>query len=573
VTGPVEPDEEPGSVRPLRNTLSQLRLRELLAEVQDRVEQIVKGRDRLDGLVDAMLVVTSGLDLDSTLRTIVHTAIELIDARYGALGVRGTDHELIEFIYEGIDEPAREKIGPLPQGRGVLGVLIDEPTPIRLDHIDDHPASVGFPPNHPPMRTFLGVPVRIRDEVYGNLYLTEKATGLPFSEDDEVLAQALAAAAGIAIDNARLYEQSQTRQQWIEATRDIATQLLAGTDPARVFRLVADEALKLTDAEVAVVAVPASDDIPSADIRELVVVEIASAQGTPAAQPIPIGGTSIGEAFLRRTPGRLDLIDVELGVLEHAGPALVLPLRAADTVAGVVITLRQKGAQPFTEEQLDMMAAFADQAAVAWQLASTQRQMRELDVLTDRDRIARDLHDHVIQRLFAVGLALQGTIPRARSSEVQRRLGDSVDDLQGVIQEIRTAIFDLHGAPTETTRLRQRLDDAIAQFATPEVRTTVQFIGPLSVVDAALADHAEAVVREAVSNVIRHAGATELSLSVRVENDLCIEVCDNGHGITGPITESGLSNLRERAEAVGGGLTIEDAAGGGTVLRWSAPLP
>ena len=137
VTGPVDPDEEPGRVRPLRNTLSQLHLRELLTEVQDRVEQIVKGRDRLDGLVDAMLVVTSGLDLDSTLRTIVHTAIELIDARYGALGVRGTDHELIEFIYEGIDEPTRKKIGPLPQGRGVLGVLIDEPTPIRLDHIDE----------------------------------------------------------------------------------------------------------------------------------------------------------------------------------------------------------------------------------------------------------------------------------------------------------------------------------------------------------------------------------------------------------------------------------------------------
>jgi two-component system, NarL family, sensor histidine kinase DevS len=238
-----------------------------------------------------------------------------------------------------------------------------------------------------------------------------------------------------------------------------------------------------------------------------------------------------------------------------------------------VITLRQKGAQPFTEEQLDMMAAFADQAAVAWQLASTQRRMRELDVLTDRDRIARDLHDHVIQRLFAVGLALQGTIPRARPTEVQRRLGDSVDDLQGVIQEIRTAIFDGYGATTETTRLRQRLDEAIAQFASSEVRTTVQFIGPLSVVDAALADHAEAVVREAVSNVIRHADATALSITVKVEDDLCIEVSDTGHGITGPITESGLSNLRERAEAVGGAFTIEDAAGGGTVLRWSAPLP
>jgi two-component system, NarL family, sensor histidine kinase DevS len=572
VTDPVGAGRDDGPP-PQRNTLSALHLRELLSEVQDRVEQIVGGRDRLDGLVAAMLVVTSGLELAVTLRTIVHTAIELIDARYGALGVRGTDHELIEFIYEGIDEDTRDKIGPLPQGRGVLGVLIDEPTPIRLDHIDDHLASVGFPPNHPPMRTFLGVPVRIRDEVYGNLYLTEKANGLPFSEDDEVLAQALAAAAGIAIDNARLYEQSQTRQRWIEATRDIATQLLAGADPARVFGLIADETLKLTGADVAVVAVPADDDVPPAEVTELVIVEIAAARGTPvAAHPVSVSKTSVGEAFLQRIPRRLDLIDVELGVLDQAGPALVLPLRAADTVAGVVIALRQRGAQPFTDEQLDMMAAFADQAAVAWQLASTQRRMRELDVLTDRDRIARDLHDHVIQRLFAVGLALQGAIPRASPVEVQQRLTDSVDDLQSVIQKIRTSIFDLHGA-TETTRLRRRLDEAVAQFAAADVRVTVQFIGPLSVVDATLADHAEAVVREAVSNAVRHAEATTLNIRVKVEDELTIEVSDNGRGMISPANESGLRNLRQRAEDVGGEFTVGTAPGGGTALRWSAPLP
>ncbi|MDT5397979.1 MAG: hypothetical protein QOK33_1210 [Mycobacterium sp.] len=572
MTDPVGAGRDDGPP-PQRNTLSALHLRELLSEVQDRVEQIVGGRDRLDGLVAAMLVVTSGLELAVTLRTIVHTAIELIDARYGALGVRGTDHELIEFIYEGIDEDTRDKIGPLPQGRGVLGVLIDEPTPIRLDHIDDHLASVGFPPNHPPMRTFLGVPVRIRDEVYGNLYLTEKANGLPFSEDDEVLAQALAAAAGIAIDNARLYEQSQTRQRWIEATRDIATQLLAGADPARVFGLIADETLKLTGADVAVVAVPADDDVPPAEVTELVIVEIAAARGTPvAAHPVSVSKTSVGEAFLQRIPRRLDLIDVELGVLDQAGPALVLPLRAADTVAGVVIALRQRGAQPFTDEQLDMMAAFADQAAVAWQLASTQRRMRELDVLTDRDRIARDLHDHVIQRLFAVGLALQGAIPRASPVEVQQRLTDSVDDLQSVIQKIRTSIFDLHGA-TETTRLRRRLDEAVAQFAAADVRVTVQFIGPLSVVDATLADHAEAVVREAVSNAVRHAEATTLNIRVKVEDELTIEVSDNGRGMISPANESGLRNLHQRAEDVGGEFTVGTAPGGGTALRWSAPLP
>jgi len=249
-----------------------------------------------------------------------------------------------------------------------------------------------------------------------------------------------------------------------------------------------------------------------------------------------------------------------------------LPLRATDTVAGVLVALRPKGAQPFTSEELDMMAAFADQAALAWQLASTQRQMRELSILTDRDRIARDLHDHVIQRLFAVGLALQGTIPRARMPEVKDRLTACVDDLQEVIQEIRTAIFDLHGASSGATRLRQRLDEAIAQFASPEVRTTTQFVGPLSVVDPTLADHAEAVVREAVSNAIRHGRATTLSVSVTVKDDLLIEVVDNGVGISGEITGSGLVNLEKRALDAGGMFAIDSVPNGGTTLRWSAPL-
>jgi two-component system, NarL family, sensor histidine kinase DevS len=571
VTDPVESGAET-SMPPLRDTLSQLRLRELLTEVQDRVEQIVEGRDRLDGLLDAMLVVTSGLELDETLRTIVHTAIQLVDAQYGALGVRGHDHELVEFIYEGIDQEMRDKIGHLPEGRGVLGVLIDDPKPIRLDNIAHHAASVGFPPNHPPMRTFLGVPVRIRDEVFGNLYLTEKANGQPFSEDDEVLVYALAAAAGIAIDNARLYEKSKTRQSWIEATRDIGTELLSGTDPARVFRLVAEESRSLSGAEQTLVAVPADPDLPTSEVDELIVTAICGDGPATELRSIPVEGTSIGEAFAQRVPGRLDRFELSPGEKVGAGPALVLPLRATDAIAGVLVALRSEGAQPFSDEQLDIMAAFAEQAALAWQLASTQRQMRELSILTDRDRIARDLHDHVIQRLFAVGLSLQGAIPRARVPEVQQRLSDCVDDLQEVIQEIRTAIFDLHGSSSGTTRLRQRVDEAIAQFASPEVRTTTQFVGPLSVVDVTLADHAEAVVREAVSNAIRHGKATTLSVSVTVGDELAIEVVDNGEGISGEITGSGLANLQKRAQEVGGSFTIETVAKGGTTLRWSAPL-
>ncbi|MGB8403886.1 MAG: GAF domain-containing sensor histidine kinase [Mycobacterium sp.] len=563
---------EDGGEHPLRAPLPGLRLRELLSEVQQRVEQIIEGRDRLDGLVEAMLTVTSGLELDETLRTIVHTAIELIDARYGALGVRGSEHELVEFIYEGIDEVTRQKIGPLPQGHGVLGLLIDEPKPIRLEDIRTHPSSVGFPDNHPPMRTFLGVPVRIRDEVFGNLYLSEKVSGQPFSEDDEVLAQALAAAASIAIENARLYDQSQRRRAWIESTRDIGTALLSGTEPALVFRLIAEQARSLTDANAALVAVPDQDDAPSNEVTELQIVDIVGDLRTTSLQ-IAVTDGPIGNAFHQRIPSRCAAADLATAIAPDMEHVLALPLRTTETVLGVLILLRRTERQPFTDDQLDMMAAFADQAALAWQLAATQRQMRELDVLADRDRIARDLHDHVIQRLFAVGLTLQGAIPRAGSSDVQRRITECVDQLQDVITEIRTTIFDLHSNAAGNTRLRQRIDAAVAAFSSSELHTAIRYDGPLSVIEPELADHAEAVVREAVSNAVRHGHATAITITVSVHNDLSIEVTDNGEGLSDGITESGLANLRHRAHESGGDMTVEPANDRGTVLRWWAPLP
>ncbi|COV96295.1 histidine kinase response regulator [Mycobacterium tuberculosis] len=572
MTHPDRANVNPGSP-PLRETLSQLRLRELLLEVQDRIEQIVEGRDRLDGLIDAILAITSGLKLDATLRAIVHTAAELVDARYGALGVRGYDHRLVEFVYEGIDEETRHLIGSLPEGRGVLGALIEEPKPIRLDDISRHPASVGFPLHHPPMRTFLGVPVRIRDEVFGNLYLTEKADGQPFSDDDEVLVQALAAAAGIAVDNARLFEESRTREAWIEATRDIGTQMLAGADPAMVFRLIAEEALTLMAGAATLVAVPLDDEAPACEVDDLVIVEVAG-EISPAVKQmtVAVSGTSIGGVFHDRTPRRFDRLFLAVDGPVEPGPALVLPLRAADTVAGVLVALRSADEQPFSDKQLDMMAAFADQAALAWRLATAQRQMREVEILTDRDRIARDLHDHVIQRLFAVGLTLQGAAPRARVPAVRESIYSSIDDLQEIIQEIRSAIFDLHAGPSRATGLRHRLDKVIDQLAIPALHTTVQYTGPLSVVDTVLANHAEAVLREAVSNAVRHANATSLAINVSVEDDVRVEVVDDGVGISGDITESGLRNLRQRADDAGGEFTVENMPTGGTLLRWSAPL-
>ncbi len=563
-------DEPNTSVGPVRQTLSRLRLRELLAEVQDRVELIVEGRDRLDGLMEAMLVVTSGLELDATLRSIVHSATELVDARYGALEVHGNDRRVLQFVHEGIDDDTVRRIGGVPQGHGIIGLLIHDPKPLRLEDISEHPASVGFPPHHPPMRSFLGVPVRVRDESFGTLYLADKTTGKPFSDDDEVLVRALAAAAGIAIANARLYEQAKARGSWIEATRDIATELLAGTEPASVFRLVAEEAVKLTGADGALVAIPVDENAPAANADELLVIETVGGLAAHAiGRTLPVAGTSLAEVFAQSAPRRVHAITVD-GI--DAESALALPLQASDTIAGVVVVLHQDGAA-FTDEHLEMMAAFADQAALAWQLASSQRRTRQLDVVTERDRIARELHDHVIQRLFAIGLTVQGAVSRARDADVQRRLAEAVDDLQAVIQEIQTTIFDLHAAPHGASRLRQRVDQAIADLVGTRFRIAVQYVGPLSVVDGALADQAEAVVRAALRNAAGRTGVTTVTVRVSVVDDLRIEVSDDGEYAAGEGAGGELPDLRRRAAESGGELTIESSPDAeGTVLRWSAPL-
>ncbi len=576
-SGPGDPGQSP-----VLETLSQLRLRELLAEVQERIAEIVGVRDQMDRLIEAMLVVTAGLDLDNTLRTIVHTAIELVDAGYGALGVRETEQDslqLAEFVYEGIDDRTRVQIGDLPRGHGVLGVLIQDPKPIRLRDLSTHPASVGFPANHPPMHTFLGVPVMVRDEVFGNLYLTEKAGGQEFTEDDEVVVQALAAAAGTAVANARLYEQSRIRQQWLEATQDVATELLAGTEPGEVLELVADRALRLTRSAVVFLALPEDPAVPRDEVTELLVV---AAAGTGSeklpGQRIPITGSHSGTAFRtgRVVGGEQLMFQPEFDGSAEYGPALVLPLRAEHAVIGVLVTLRPLGARPLDAAAQAMITSFSDQAALALQLAATQRRMRELDVLSDRDRIARDLHDHVIQRLFAVGLSLQGTAKRAGTPEVAAKLTETIQDIQSIVQEIRHSIFDLHSSTAaDAPTLRKRLHAVIAEMtADTGLRTTVRLAGPVSVLAPPLSEDVEAVLREGLSNVVRHAAASTVSVQLAVGDDVTIAITDDGTGIPGESPRlSGLANLAARAEQAGGSFEIRRNDLNGTVLRWSAPLP
>lgn len=568
-----EPDR--GRLEPqLRDTLSQLRLRELLGGVQERIERMIGTRDQMDGLLEAVLAVSSGLELDATLRRIVHAAITLVDARYGALGVRGHDGILTEFVYDGIHDEQRELIGHLPEGKGLLGLLFEKPEPLRLDDISTHPASVGFPANHPPMHSFLGVPVLVRGEVFGNLYLTEKADGKSFTEDDEVVVKALAAAAGIAIENARLYEEARVQQGWLEANGKISTELLAGTEPEQVLWLIARRARELTKSDDTLLAVPDDPEAPAVEVQDLnIMVTVGPTAERVNGRSIPVHDSTAGKAFNTSTPYRVD----ELAYMyddAQFGPALVLPLRAADSVSGVLVTTRKPGATPFTDQQLSVAASFADQAALAVRLAQSQQQRHELDVLADRDRIARDLHDHVIQRLFAVGLALQSTLPRVRVPEVRSRLLRTVDDLQDIVRDIRTTIFDLHSGAEGTASLRERLSHAVTDLtANTELHTTVRMSGPLGVVDSELSDHAEAVVREAMSNVVRHAKADSVALTVSVGDDLTIAVTDDGTGIPDVVARSGLHNLAERAQSAGGALRIEAPNAGGTRLVWSVPIP
>ncbi len=552
--------------------LEHLGLDDLLVEIRERIAAIVTGaRGRVDALLDAVISVSAGLDLDVTLRRIVRAASDLLDARYGALGVLGPDGMLTEFVYDGIDDTTRDLIGPLPTGHGVLGVVIEEAKPLRLANISAHPASAGFPPHHPPMKTFLGVPVEVRGEVYGRLYLTEKSGGREFTEDDEVVVRALASAAGIAIDNARLYSQARLRERWLEAAGEVRTSLLTSDDPRDALHLVAAHAAELVDADLALIAVPEQfDDDP---VELYVTAGVGEAVDRLMDVPIPLNASTSGEVF--RSGIARNVVRLSHDVGADAGPALVLPLRGRNATLGVLVLARNVGGSVFDDAQTDPAALFADQAALALEQAEVRAGQHELELVADRDRIARDLHDHVIQRLFAVGLAMQGTHRRAaRLPDVAQRIDNHIDQLQEVIQDIRTVIFDLHRLGPGQPSLRTTIRDAVAQLTSDTaLRVSVRTSGPLDVVPLDIAENAEAVVREAVSNAVRHAHAHALIVTVSVVDDLVVEVVDDGVGIPDIAGRSGLVGLADRARAVGGEFEVSSPDAGGTRLVWSAPLP
>ena len=541
-------------------------------------DEMLVGRDRREILLRVIVDIASDLDLDATLKRIVTGAMELTGARFGALGVRGPDDTLISFVHAGIDEVAVNTIGHHPVGKGVLGLLLSRSGSLRLDDLTAHPAAVGFPEHHPSMDALLAVPIIIRQNVFGSLYLTEPTSRAAFSDADETAVRELASAAAVAIDNARLFDRVRSAARWTEASRMITMALLSAVDLHARLQLIVARACELTEAEQAIVLVPSEADLP---VDEVDILVVSTAVGLYAdevlGQWVPVEGSTTGAVFRSGTPVITAAFGHPPQAFTDAGrrPAIVMPLRSEHTVLGVIAVARNSDQPPFDAEHLDLMSDFADHAAMALTLASALEHARYLTVLADRERIGHDLHDHVIQRLFAVGLDLQGTIARSRSSEITDRLNRTVTDLQTTIEDIRTTIFELHSTGRQRIGFRQRIQAAVADLTeNGAVVTTLRMSGPMSVIGDDLAGHAESVILEAVSNAVRHSGATQLTVEVAVADELDIMVTDDGCGISADNgRRSGLANMASRAEQIGGRCHLATPPGGGTEVHWTVPLP
>jgi signal transduction histidine kinase len=536
-------------------------------------------RDYRDLLLEAGLALSSERSLPTILQRIVELATRLTGARYGAIGVLGPDGGISEFIYTGITAQQREAIGHLPVGKGILGVLIQEARPLRLRDLSQDPRSVGFPPHHPPMRSFLGAPVMARGRVFGNLYLTEKQGAGEFDADDERALVILAAQAGVAVENARLYQELEARVQRLDALHAIATAMALGDDPEAVAGLVARQARALLHADLASVAVPSRDGAH---------LTVRTADGTGADELVgdsfPMEGSVSGEAI---TSGRVVALEdaaaddrVAQPVVRSGryGPALFVPLAARGEPFGTLLLARRRGGPPFDQAAMRLAEVFAGQAAVVLEQGRLQREIRRLETLEDRERIARELHDGTIQALFTVGLGLQGTASLVGDPEAAGRIQAAVEELDRVIADLRKYIFGLEPGVLADRQLAQALEEMADEF---QHRTGVVAIAEIDP-DAASAldqDAAEVVqlVREALSNVSRHAGAATCRVCLYSPQGgaVLLEIDDDGHGFDPTAaggTGRGLGNLRGRAARLGGRAEITSVPGQGTTVRVAIPV-
>jgi two-component system, NarL family, sensor histidine kinase DevS len=553
-----------------------LSIEALMSQLVEQASVIMTAQQRLRQLVKASHSIVQELSLPAVLRRLVATAKDVSGAKYAALGVIGSDGTLEQFLHVGMEDDTVRAIGELPKGRGVLGALIDNPKPIRLSRISEDPRSSGFPDGHPPMTTFLGVPIRSRDVVFGNLYLTDRADGGPFTAEDEELVLALAATAGIAIENARLYEESRRRQEWLRASGEISRQLLdPEADYAETLHEIATSVKRLASADVVTLVTPTRDD----PVQLEVIIATGAAERELIGIRYPTENSIAWRAMQDGQAVRLAFVDQHPDVYLHLRPyvpvsqAMALPLRGEAGPRGAIVAGRLIPHAPFTASDLDMAGTFAGQAAIALELNDARADQQRLGVLEDRDRIARDLHDHVIQRLFAAGLSLQSVAATVEDDTLHERLSRTVGELDETIRQIRTRIHELQEDSSQSLRgTALAVVDQLAPLL-PD-RPDVSLIGPLdSISDEAIIADVEAVLRESLTNVTKHAHATQVRVRIQAgKQQLHLTVTDNGVGLGRSTRRSGLANLSRRAERQGGYLEVCDSAEGGLRLRWSIPI-
>jgi signal transduction histidine kinase len=550
---------------------------DLLRALLIRVDGVLEERARWELLLDAVVTMAADLSLDGLLGRIVEVAGRLARARYAALGVldvSGT-HRLRTFVHHGmsVDEVAR--IGALPTGHGLLGLIIDRPEPLRLHDIAEHPASFGFPAHHPPMRSFLGVPIRVGERIFGNLYLTEKEGNGDFSEQDEHIVVSLAAAAGVAIENSLLHEEAARRERWLAATAEISALLVDSSGDDNALQTVADRALELSRADAVwivagsggrlAVQVVSGPDVDMAALRQLPLEDSLAADVIRSEHPLSIDDLSIDARAMAKE---------QVAGWPRLGPALIMPLRSAGRIEGALtLGWAPDHAHRYLELDAAMLASFVEHAALALQIARAHHDKERLVLFEDRDRIARDLHDSVIQSLFAIGLTLDSASRLTREDDVRKRLDVAVEDIDATIRDIRRSIFELGSSPrggdvqSEVANLVERA------AASLKFRPGLTFEGPVrTLVPDEVAPDLLAVLREALSNAARHAGATRLDVLVSVREGLCLVVDDDGRGIPEVTVESGLSNIRERAARLNGRCEITTSPLGGTRVEWTVPL-
>jgi len=535
--------------------------------------------NRLRGLVAAGIALSSELSLDDLLRKLTETAAELTGARYAALGViNETGTELERFVHTGIDADTVAAIGELPRGRGILGALISDARSLRLESITDDPRSVGFPPHHPPMRGFLGVPIVLRGRAFGNLYLSEKRTG-PFTAEDQELVETLASQAAVAIENARLYEAATSWSEQLEALNEVGTALASEIELARLLELIARRLRALIGARLVTIALPAGDGT----------LRIEAADGNGATDIVGLqlerAGSKSGRVLERRQAERVDSLvgdpevdqtaTARLGV--HSG--LYVPLIAGGRPIGVIVAHDKEGTDPrFTDADLRLAETFAPRAAVAVDLSErvagdALRRVVEAQEL-ERRRLARELHDQTGQELTSVLLGLMA-VEEAKTDEeraealaaVREQVVETLHDVRRLAVELRPKALDDFGLVAALERLR----DTFSEQTGMRVDLESQIDGRLpSDVETAL----YRIVQEALTNIVKHAQASSVSIVLaRTSRAVTAVIEDDGRGFTPDGGDGlGLLGMGERLALLGGKLKIESSAGAGATIVAEVPL-